>query len=264
MTAFQRAVVVLTAAAVVLQLLHPPLYFSRTVGERPDFPATLLRVLALLVAGGVVSWIGWNRMSLALLFGAFLVGWLGTGGWSTWRIARANASMTCGEAHQLAQGTMNWSSDSRLGLPQGWKRVTQQVSLIISPDGSRWAVPSWKTLASARMPRRWEVETFDTPTFIVVLDDKPNPISTLNPPLGKVRSVGLVTREGIDFSPIATLMPLNLQIVRLVREKYPRAYNDLSDSNLGELVQKRMVVVGGPTEQLVHAFCSRTRLWFGW
>ena len=263
MTAFQRAVVILTAAAVILQLFHPPTFFSRTLGERPDVSATLLRVFAILVAGGLVSWIGWNRRSLALLFGALLVGWLWTGGWSAWSVAHANALETCREARQLAQGTMNWSVDSRPGLPEGWRRVTQVVSVIISPDGSRWAVPSWKTLASARMPRGWDVETFGTPAFIVVLDDKPNPISILNPPLGKVRNAGLVTQEGVDFSPTTTLMPLNLQIVRFVREQYPRAYNDLSDSNLGELVQKRTVVVGGPTAQVVHAFCSRARLWFG-
>lgn len=57
MTFFQRAVVAVTATAAIAQLLFPPLYFSRTVGERPDLPATVLRVLAILIAGGTLVWL---------------------------------------------------------------------------------------------------------------------------------------------------------------------------------------------------------------
>ena len=55
------SVVVVTAAVVILQLLHPPTYFSRTVGERPDFPATMLRVFAILIAGAKIMWLNPRR-----------------------------------------------------------------------------------------------------------------------------------------------------------------------------------------------------------
>ncbi len=50
MTTLQRVIVALTAAAVVLQLLLPPVY-----RKRPDLPATTLRVLAIIIAGGTTS-----------------------------------------------------------------------------------------------------------------------------------------------------------------------------------------------------------------
>lgn len=70
-TPFRRTVVVLAAAAGVVQLLHPPTYFSRVfVGERPNVPTPMLRVLANLIAAGTVFWLDPSRESFVPLWRA--------------------------------------------------------------------------------------------------------------------------------------------------------------------------------------------------
>ena len=59
LTLFQRSVVVVAAAAVTLQLLFPPTY-----RERPDLPATMLNVFAILIASGTIFWLNPGRKVL--------------------------------------------------------------------------------------------------------------------------------------------------------------------------------------------------------
>jgi hypothetical protein len=126
MTSFQRAVVVLTAAAVMLQLLYPPTY-----GVRPDVSTTLFHVLVTLIAGGVVAWVGFNRGFLLLLAGALLIGWAGLSIYSVWRERRANAESACDMARELVSTGARWEYGDRYA----------QALIITAPDGRQWPVP---------------------------------------------------------------------------------------------------------------------------
>jgi len=57
--------------------------------------------------------------------------------------------------------------------------------------------------------------------------------------------------------------PFMAQVVRFLRRRNPSAYTGQSDQDVARTWRAAIILVGGPTERLVHAFCSPARLWLG-
>jgi len=261
MTFFQRAVVVVTAVLVIVQLLYPPLHFVRGAGERPDLPVTAFRVLALLIAGATLVWISSFRRSAILVVTVAAVAFVSVSGWRAWQQARATAADKCREARDLAVGKMEWGN------------AVESIAVITAPDGSQWAEPSWGRIASGPLPRGWRVNIVPVPA-IVVVEDKP-PVHPQADSWNDAVSFGVVTYAGwqgfVDFSRVdfnappgstdrmlsvpGPTGPMMSGLTSNLREDHPEyAY----------LIPKNILFVGGPGERLTGTFCSRSRLRLGW
>ena len=150
MTRFQRVIVIVTAATVMLQLLlyeygRPPL------GTPPVILG--VHVLVTVIAGGVAWVMGWR--SLATLLAIVILAFAGVKQWTAREPQRAEMRAACTEAQQFDNGELEWN------------RWLVSGKILISPDSGRWAVGGLSRLTFVRTPFRWHAECLSYPFLLL-------------------------------------------------------------------------------------------------